>query len=92
MEVQVVKSLRADVDHDGSEDLLVHLGCHSGFRLADEEAIIAQVVAYSGDRVLGRVVASPPDTNAPFISPARAPSTSWMSASTTAWFGWTGTT
>jgi len=66
-EVHVVKSLRADVDHDGSEELLVHLTCHTGFQPGDEEAIMAQVVAYSGDRLLGRVVASPPHTDAPFI-------------------------
>jgi hypothetical protein len=69
MFLQVFKSLRGDVDHDGSADLLVHLGCNSGVDPTPEGAITAQVVAYSGDRLLGRVVASPPDPNAPFILP-----------------------
>jgi hypothetical protein len=67
--VLAIKALRADVDHDGSEELLVHLACVSGGDLTPDGSLVGQVVAYSGDRVLGRVVASPPNPNAPFVLP-----------------------
>jgi hypothetical protein len=55
----VVKAVRADVNHDGSEDLVVNLGCYESEEARASGERAWQVVAFSGragHRTLGQVV------------------------------------